>query len=162
MRSLNKFVVTYASILCLFHLINLVYIAFAVEAERSAGMFSLEGSLNTQLSFIHLGVSFLLILFVIFSKDDGVFGRLVPLIAIIGICTIYGWWYLEKYSFLEVGYGLKKGSDAYQTWLSEIGAFRGGGQWDRIAFFMTVLLIPYAFLRIRASQMSEKYFSEVD
>lgn len=147
MSKVNKFALFISSLLCIYHFFALVYYARAIERESNAGLTSLEGSLNAQLSDIHLGLLFLLMVFVIVIRDKRLICKIVSSIVSFLALGIYYWWYFEKYNYLRV-WGIREKTIDYQIWLTEIGLFRGAATLDYWVFLTTLLLTFYALLRL--------------
>ena len=142
MNKIKKYVIYTTYTLCVYHFSLLLHYARLRQIESLSTMGS-EGSLNTQLSLIHLGMLFSLILYAIFLQGKGLICKIVMLIGGFSALGIYYWWWFEKYLYLEA-YGLRIGAADYQIWLNQIGTFRGAPESEYIAFFITILLTLYA------------------
>ena len=120
----------------------------AVRAITESGI-SRDGLLEVQLGLIHIALSLLFFIILVSTLREWRLGKVVATIAAFCISAIYAWWYFEKYHFLTAVYGLKVGSPEYNSWLSEIGFFRGATQVDY--WILTTTLIVFILVLIWAS-----------
>jgi hypothetical protein len=93
-----------------------------------------------------MGFLLLMIGFFVTRNASTVFGRLVFLLSASLSLALYGWWYLEKFSFLR-GWGYHEGTSLFEGKLEEIGLFRGENVFDRVVFVLTVSTVAYSLAR---------------
>ena len=125
--------------MCVYHLGASIYYLFAVNALRNLGI-SDEGTLPAQLLVIHFGSCALFFGVFIMSFGNSLAGRLVAMLACLGVIAIYLWWYFEKYSYLRI-IELKESSAGDDSELIRIGYFRGALTIDYWILVPTMLLI---------------------
>lgn len=145
MRFLRYYLVIASATLIFFHSYSLITGARAIALMRATGM-SYDGSLEVQLFNIHLGLWVLSLAILISCIREWSFGIFTALTSNLAILGVYTWWYREKYTFLSFVYGLKPGSYDYETWLSEIGIFRGAAQADYCFLGLTATVAISTFL----------------
>jgi hypothetical protein len=129
MKFVRYIAISLAGLSCAYFIIILFYDMFAIARIVELG-FDSVGSLELRLYFLHLVLAALTCGLLCSWRIKSQIRKYVALTACIGILAVYVMWFLEKYSFLKEGWGLKEGSADYELYLSEFGMLRGATSAD--------------------------------
>lgn len=128
-KSIRYIAILLAGISCAYFFIISFYDMFAIARIVELG-FDSVGSLELRLYFLHLVLAALTFGLLSSLRIKSQIRICVSLTACIGILAVYVMWFLEKYSFLKEGWGLKEGSADYDLYVSEFGILRGATSAD--------------------------------
>lgn len=124
-------------LLCLFHL---CVAAYYLNEEFNSSL-HIEGSLNSLLFIIHLGLLILLFSYFVTVAFNNLIGRLTSMIISSSTMLIYYYWYHEKFKNME-----PQGTPDYYNQLQEFGWFKGALALDYLAFYLTIILVLYSLI----------------
>ena len=103
----------------------------------------IEGSLNSQLFIVHLGLLILLSGYFVTLAFNNLIGRITALIAGSLTMLIYYYWYFEKFKNME-----PEGTLDYYEQLRDYGWFKGALTLDYLTFYLTIILVLYSLFTL--------------
>ena len=122
-------------LLCVFHFYAVAY--FLNEELKSSLL--IEGSSNSQLFVVHIGLLILLFGYFVTLSFNNLISRITSLIISLLTMLIYYFWYQEKFKNME-----PEGTFDYYEQLREYGWFKGALTLDYLAFYLTIILVLYS------------------